>query len=290
MEKNSSQNSFRLPVINTILATLHILWKRRQRFATALLIPTVVLLLVYNVAFYWIVSDFSKLASGEALASTEGQDIFILQHPALFVLVILVLIVLSVAAYVFYEISIHRLILLGDESIPRYGMVKWTWRETRFLLWFMAISILLAIVFLILFMLLSVFILPFANSDSREYVLNIVYFMALIPVIYLFYRLSLILPAVAVDEPPNFGSTWDLGGKNGWRLVLVVSIFPAVLTLTRSVIPIQGLTIASYLLDQLIIFLNLTVGISALSVSYQALSTNGQDNRLQSDKPAHSSA
>jgi len=263
MDNNESQKTFRLPVIETILAAFLILWERRHRFAIALLVPTVLLILINAVACR-IISVLAKLTDGSTMAIPEDQMIFFSQHSSATVLVVFFLLVISTVTYVFYAITVHRLILLGNESVPRYGQLKWTWRETRFLAWGIVIGIVSAIVFLILFMLLSVFILPF-SAGSREHVLSIVYLIVLIPVTYLVCCWTLILPAVAVDKRPSLGSAWELSRKNGWRLVFTISTFPVILALMRSMLPIQGVTITSYALDQLFFCFDLIVGISSLS-------------------------
>jgi hypothetical protein len=77
--------------------------------------------------------------------------------------------------------------------------------------------------------------------------------MALINFNYLIGRWSMILPATAIDKSLTLGTAWELGRKNGWRLMLTVGIFPGISTLIQSILPIQDVTILSYVLEQLFI-------------------------------------
>ena len=47
--------------------------------------------------------------------------------------------IVFVLALAVFAITTHRLILLGDGSVPRYGLAKWSSRETRFVRWILMI-------------------------------------------------------------------------------------------------------------------------------------------------------
>jgi isoprenylcysteine carboxyl methyltransferase (ICMT) family protein YpbQ len=172
MDSNNSQKTFRLPVAKIILEAFLIPWKRRYRFVSALLVPTAMMLFI-SVATYWIVSTLFNPTSASA-AISEDQLLFVNSNPAGFTLLVFVLLITSTAVYTLYAITVHRLMLLGDNSVPRYGLFKWSWRETRFIIWAIAVSLICGFVFIILFMLLNIFTLPFVSPNSKQFVLSVV--------------------------------------------------------------------------------------------------------------------
>ena len=281
MEPDKARKTVPLPVIKIITGAFYIPWKRRKRFAIALLVPTTLLLFISAITPS-LFSAVSNSSYPNTMAAGNGQIIFF-DPLSVYTLIAFVLLVVTIVAYLFIAIAAHRLILQGDDSVPPYGLKKWTWRETRFIAWCVVIGIVSFFIFLILIMLLNVFILPFSQEASRQQVLNIVNLIALLPITYIVSRWALIFPAIAIDERPGLGSAWELSGRNGWRLVITVGLIPWIFSWIRTTLLGFELTSSFFLFDQLLVIVALVVEISLLSLSYQALSVNRAEGAAESE-------
>jgi len=87
---------------------------------------------------------------------------------------------------------------------------------------------------------------------------------------YVVARLSLILPAVALDQKLTLSTVWDLSEGNGWRLAVVVGGLPWLLNY------LQGLAFSETdmipaILRSVVYCTLLIVEVAALSLSYKAL-------------------
>ena len=178
-----------------------------------------------------------------------------------------VILVLYVPAFTVFAVTCHRLILLGDDSVPNYGLMKWSKRESRFIGW----SLLGYFAWFAISMLVMFFSVGLTGSLQALPVTWVEYapYCMLIPGTYLIARFSLLLPATAVDQRHDLTWAWAVTEKNGWRLVLLVGVLPIALW--------YGL---SYLLERSVIvdFVIYAVGcvlyvveVAALSLSFQYL-------------------
>jgi hypothetical protein len=183
--------------------------------------------------------------------------------------------------YVVIAVTCHRLILIGTDSMPAYGLDGWSMRETRFTCWMFAIS-LLGFVFAIPAGIL------FARVEDTvlNYWLSIpILILALLPYAIICAKLSPILPRIAIDKAVSLKWAWELTRGNGIRLVFVTLIIPIIIIFPLAIF-IYYMTIAYYetgmmVLVEVIVTLVgylLTIFIvSSLSVSYQWLIENRQD-------------
>lgn len=142
----------------------------------------------------------------------------------------------------------HRFVLLGDKARPGGPAVALGRRELRYLLAWIVLSVL----FLVLFVAAWAFVLAlffFAMAAVKLALLlagagdavslgETGQFVALefaaipaamLAAAYVAIRLSLILPAMAVDRDRAMGQAWGLSSGCGWRLVLAsfVTLVPA---------------------------------------------------------------
>jgi len=146
-----------------------------------------------------------------------------------------------------FAVACHRLILIGAGAVAEFGLTRWTWRETRFFLW-----MLLAYTIGYLFMLLgntTLFAVAFfvANAcgfstqtislimEHQPFFLGMILF-ASIPFAYVVGRLSLLLPATAIDLRTSVNSAWDLSERNGWRVAILVGGIPIAFMAIQSLI------------------------------------------------------
>jgi len=97
-----------------------------------------------------------------------------------------------------------------------------------------------------------------------------------IPLLCIFSRLSVLYPAIALDQQPTAQWAWRITDANGWRLFVVVSLFPGILwSLTNLFYRENGTFVADIIVD-LLGFALLAVEVVALSFSYKHLALNAE--------------
>lgn len=198
-------------------------------------------------------------------------------------------------AFALFAVTCHRLILLGDRSVPKYGLIRWSSRETRFVGRTLLIY-LCAWVAAVVPSILAFQFIPYALALRPSWVMFAISFFAIIALpAYLFARLSVLLPATAVDERPRFAWAWDITRGNGWRLFLVVSVLPVALWLGPGylvnylVAHLPKHSVIVYLLIYAAGCVLWVIEIAALSLSYQHLTrynTYYADHSVQSPAEA----
>ena len=163
------------------------------------------------------------------------------------------LIVPQVGLISVFFIVMHRIALLGPDSVPRWGLIRWTSRETYFavhlvLLWYIAaLPILLADV------------LPFPAG-----------FVILgFAVIYLAARLMLVLPALAIDVGMSLLGSWRMTKNHQLFMVLVVLLMGVFMVVFRGItyMLIPSLA-ASFMLTSLLVGALAVVPVTLLSMAY----------------------
>lgn len=166
-------------------------------------------------------------------------------------------------------VTCHRIVLLGKASVPRFGIYIWTMREIRFLKWYLLgyICMCLDTYFIALFKYVNI-------SEIWHTLVQLVYF----PVgYYLFARLSILLPATAIDKIDGLKWVWSITKGNGFRLIVIsLIIFSSIffLAFIFILIPVYffiGKGIVFTLTIGTIIYIALLVDIVALSLSYRYL-------------------
>jgi hypothetical protein len=133
--------------------------------------------------------------------------------------------------YVIFATSCHRLVLLGENSLPHRWGVFWTERETRFLGWLIGIWFLyfgLSLPIGLVFTFLS----NLAAGWTTTWIASFVSYFVLA---YFQGRFSLVLPATAVDKRSDFKASWAMSRGKG-VLIAIALVIPAML-----LIPIETL-------------------------------------------------
>ena len=183
-----------------------------------------------------------------------------------------VLELVGIAVGMLIAISCHRLVILGVDSLPSAWGLFWSGRETRFLGWMFLIAFSSgAIVLPPYFFLIEVS--PNLSFDLRA-------LSALVFTVSVFYggyvsaRLSIVLPATAIDQRPTLKGSWRLSRSNGWRLGLVVFL-PSILifVLIRLGVPLLRVlspqTIPEQFLSSVALGLGGLLGIASVSKAFQ---------------------
>ena len=193
-----------------------LIWKCREHFGRLLVVPTTFGILLSLANLYWF---------------TEKDDTW---RTMLFSFLI---VIPHFLIFTFLAVSCHRSILMGTHSVSRFGVPGWSMRETRFFLWLVGIY-LLGYLFMVLFG-AGLGMITFAAAEwlgkKIEAVKGIadhltfsyaLMALTVVPFAYLVGRLSLVLPAVAVDLRPRVNPSWSLTDRNGWRVTVLVGGIP----------------------------------------------------------------
>ncbi len=154
----------------------------------------------------------------------------------------------TVVVQTVFAITTHRIILLGPGAVPEWGIFKWSRRETRFALHMLGLGLVV----------IPAVILGFIPLIGGLIALGVIF--------WLFSRLSLVFPAIAIDHDASFRSSWELTRDRQMLMFLVVMVFPALLA-----IPAYALSFIPYtfiLTSSLTTFLTVFM-VAALSVTYR---------------------
>ena len=165
--------------------------------------------------------------------------------------------ILEGLAYTLLAINIHRILLIGEHSVPAWGEVLPTWRVFRFIGY--SVLVTLAVV-------------PVA-------------FAALIPVIgipisifgmfYILSRLSLIFPAIVTDQNLNLSGAWKASENHQMLMLFVVAIFPLVLAIPEFFLP-NSAEIQVFI--AILSAFTVIWVVSALSVAFKLVSESWETN------------
>ncbi|MEJ2424341.1 MAG: hypothetical protein P8101_07730 [Candidatus Thiodiazotropha sp.] len=177
------------------------------------------------------------------------------------------------AVFVFFAVACHRVLLLDRDSFEQDRMFRFTGRELRFLGWSFVAYFYLLFVAMALMIPMSII---FEYIEGSTLILAI--YISLLPGMYLFARLALLLPSTAVDQRNDINWAWGLSRGNGWRLVVLVGLIPQVFTLGETYL--YGYGMLSDLLVTLMGCVFAVVEIALLSQSFRFLSGFGQESEL----------
>ena len=247
-----------LPLWSTLREAFLFVWDHRWHFGRLLIIPFALTTLLGLVGFYWIQSN--------------GQS------GALAVVMVLSFLII----FTFFGVSCHRIILIGEQAVSRWGIPRWSMRETRFFLCLIGI---LGIGFLgvtVGGVVFGIVLTLFAQlmSEPIGIVLSAILGTSLGACItYMISRLSLSLPAAAVDQQPTINAAWSQSEGNGWRLTILLTVPGVLLQLADWLIGGSSIkfqdgiySVAFFDLKMFCIFATVIVLTAILSISFRELS------------------
>lgn len=134
-----------------------------------------------------------------------------------------VLAVASLLLHTVFAVTTHRIVMLGSESVPEWGLRSWSRRETRFA------GYVLALVFILGFLVA----LAVATPPVGPVLLMVL-------VVVGGPALSLIFPAVALEEEFTLSDAWRMAQGHLPALIICVGLFPtllAMITFSVTMIP-----------------------------------------------------
>lgn len=175
--------------------------------------------------------------------------------------------------YTYFAVTCHRLVLIGEQAVPRFGLTAFTPRELRFLLFLgliYAMYMLAIMIGLMVFGTLVLNVLPDSDATAPRLMAALAMVMSLLASGYLFARFGLVLPATALDKKLDLAWAWQRSRGNSLRLFLVVGLIPYSLTYLVGLMDVGAGSVAS-IFYTVLGFILLVIEIAALSLSYQAL-------------------
>ncbi len=189
------------------------------------------------------------------------------------------------AVLVMAVVGCHRTFLMNSQEINQTKIIRFSIRELKFVGWWMIIAILASIVYLPFVMTLSVFGTLYDMTEGGNLFLLVVMILE-IPLYYVIARVSLVLPATAIDKRnKSMLWSWRLSTGNGWRLTFLVAIVPLSVEYILSLIPSDESLI--YTVATFAIWLIIGVmEVGFLSLSYAFLARHELDGNTSTNHTA----
>ncbi len=133
------------------------------------------------------------------------------------------LIIIEIYLYYVFVVRCHRLFLLNESPNSFKASLRWNKRNTIFMFTSFALAIGLGVLTMpIIFFSTSMGDLSFLQGNTSILLVLI----TAIPIGYLFSRLSLVFPAIAIDNQNDFQHAWVISKGNGWKLFILISVIP----------------------------------------------------------------
>lgn len=241
IDADSGMSNGVLPLSSVIVETLSAVWNKRLRLFQALILVSMSLVGLELVYAYLLAPDPSLFTS----------MLYIIPYVILFTL---------------FAVTCHRIVLLGNSEVPKYGILSWSQRETRFIGW----TIVGYLFFTLITMFVGVFAIPVIATSFSAVFAYVIPLVVLVPGGYVLSRLSILLPATAVDERPNLKWAWNITSGNGWKLFLIVALLPQLVSAVYVFVDWPEYLIIQFAIG-LLTYALVAIEIAALSVSYRFL-------------------
>ena len=113
-----------------------------------------------------------------------------------------------------FAITVNRIVLLGSSSVSKWGLYKWTKRETYFFIHLILLALFCGLFYL------TAFIHPASGMV-----------IGALGSILLLVRFSLIFPATAIDKGLTFVTSWSLSKNHKLLMLYIVIIVPILFAL-----------------------------------------------------------
>lgn len=190
----------------------------------------------------------------------------------------LVFLAASIALHTKFAVICHRLILVDFNSGSKLVLpIRWSDRETRFFGWMLVIYFLVSVGSILVMMVpLSLFLqkLPEAVRNNPAQVVPYTALFVGPLATYLLARLSLILPATALDRTEKLSWAWNSSKGNGLQLTVLVGLLPWASGLFSYLLIGNNPDIVTIIVVNIINYVLMAMEIIALSLAYRELAGN----------------
>ena len=237
-----------LPFLKIIAAAVYFVWSYRAEFLKAISVPMLILVVVWGV---W-------------LTFTKELPLFVSWLFAL----------LFGLSFSFLAVTCHRLVLVSSGDRFKPYQARWGFRELRFMGWLIAIYVIKALVVLIILRIILDAGGKLVGMGDGELSYWSKQLLA-IPGLYVLARLSLTLPATAIDRRVGLKWSWVNTRGNGWRIFVVVGLFPLLMELLFDLVAREGATVVEQGVLFILVYITIAIEVIALSLTYRELESNG---------------
>jgi len=159
------------------------------------------------------------------------------------------LVLLSFGIYAIFAITTHRVLLLGPDSVPTFGIAFWSKREAFFFLHLIGLYLVIAALSFLL-----------TNSIADLVFLGLM--------CWGIGRVCLVFPGIAVDKGVSFKQSWEMTANHQLLMFLVVIMLPGLLMIIPALFSYLPY---SFLLKPFVSTLVLVLEVAALSMAYQMI-------------------
>jgi len=236
--------SARLDLGKVIAGAFLVPWWHRRAFARALAIP-LALIVAYSVVWYY----FAK--------------------PALPGFALWLVYAFYGMLFTMFAVTCHRLVLLDAEAVAQRWQPKWSLRETRFFIWILGLWA-SGLVAMLVFLLIAVNLWTWTVGSDPDWI-DWVQTVLKIPLLYVFARLCIVFPAMALDQRPSLRWAWERTQGNGWRLLVVVAGLPVAFAYLVDLLFRSEASQVEWLVLTVLTIALFAVEIAAISLSYREL-------------------
>lgn len=234
-----------LPVVDIVKEAIDLLWSKR-RDVIQMFLPALLLLSAID----WATQHFFAEAENEEMVTFEPEQL-------IFMLCSLILSILLATAC-------HRFTLLPKEQWNKNAIHRFGRHEFSYLLRGIQIGVLCSVAFFILMLGTMALV-----GEERVFVAVA---LAIMVVLYVWSRLSITLPEVALGQRSPLSRAWSMTQGNGSRLVVVVWVVPIVMSAPfwAAFAMADSIGLFNYI-AAFGVYLTTLVGLVMLSLSYQFL-------------------
>ena len=293
MYNTTDPEEFRLPIRDTLLDIFKFLWTARRDLLLMAVIP-VVGLTIYQVVMTDLLGVIDPAAPAVGVAPATFSDVLILYLP-------------SLVLYIMFAVAWHRRYLMRGESSTVWSALRWDTRKLKFLWHFLLIAMIAGAVVAVPIVTLTIFgvVLNFAAAAAAtatevsppvdvNTLSSIIGMAAGVMTMIVYLRLSLWLPATAVDAPFSLLESWRLGRGNSLRIFIVASgaeiglrVFAMILSFAVGSLPTVSITmhLIVALIENALAYGVLAAGIAAVSICYERLLARIANDPMYSGMP-----
>ncbi|NQV55514.1 MAG: hypothetical protein HQ503_06620 [Rhodospirillales bacterium] len=270
-------STVKLPVWGTVVHTYKFFWHEKQQF-WQLALPAIII-----VSLMAALADWAAIGATGMTVEKAARARRLAELPAWGFIMLALSFGAGIWAYVCYSVAWHRSFLVPGEGITIGSCYTWRGRHGRFL--WMTVKIgLMAMISIAAVAAIGGGIAGAVSATGGAVFSGVVAAM-IVAIFYYAMRLSVWLPAAAVDHRMSLGDVLALTRGNGWRLFgiiiyagipigLCTAVLAVILGAAILALPNYGPLTAALLQNlvaQFIGYIGIAIGISALSVCYSRL-------------------
>lgn len=294
---------YKLPVFATIRETYRFIGGQLSALVNYAMVPVIFGTVVFIFMFLSIFAQVSTQTNHPGIDLDADQIAFLSQisdllpFGAVFALSF-ILVMVNFAFYILFVVAWHRRYLLGPALTSPREIFAWRGRHWRYLGNIFLVSIVAGVAMMIVSLPLTAVLgsvlggMASSGMDQAQLILfSIVMYLVIgTPFGLVASRIIFVFPAIAVDRTGlGFGGSIKLTRRNTWRIVfifflgwalpyLVISLGASLLAFIPSILELStnsiSLAFIIMLLQQMVFYAIVAIGVSMLSIIYKKLVDN----------------